>query len=335
MITGTKLQLLTKEAILEKITEYDIYRYYCPCSFTLNKPFCSPMPGRSDTTPSFIISTKSGNVSHIDFGDPNYKGDCFSFVQQIRILSQFIDVLRTIDKDFGLGLSNGKAQGSVSIPLTQGYEQPRIIKKPSLIQVVTRKFTDIELAYWNKFAQDRSDLLRENIYSFSQIYYNRKSFYIPDNELRFGYLYGDKWKIYRPYADKADKWKPNNVPFSTFEGQENLTPGCKAVITKSKKDKMVLLKVYPYVAAVQSENIVCFTEETTRWLRENTSEQYLSFDADIPGKKASHEVTAQLGFKHINVPDRYLSEGIKDWAGLAEKYGLDPIIQHFKEKGLL
>jgi hypothetical protein len=31
-----------------------------------------------------------------------------------------------------------------------------------------------------------------------------------------------------------------------------------ALVTKSKKDKMVIMKVYPHVCAVQAEGMACF-----------------------------------------------------------------------------
>jgi hypothetical protein len=40
---------------------------------------------------------------------------------------------------------------------------------------------------------------------------------------------------------------PNNVPLDTLEGKENIIDCDTAIITKSKKDLMVLKKVYPCV----------------------------------------------------------------------------------------
>ena len=37
----------------------------------------------------------------------------------------------------------------------------------------------------------------------------------------------------------------------------------------------------------------------------------------------------------MNVPKKYLKEGIKDWADLAKAYGLEAIENYLKEKQLL
>jgi hypothetical protein len=37
----------------------------------------------------------------------------------------------------------------------------------------------------------------------------------------------------------------------------------------------------------------------------------------------------------LNVPRRFLSEGITDWADWAKKYGMDAIENYLKEKQLL
>jgi len=40
------------------------------------------------------------------------------------------------------------------------------------------------------------------------------------------------------------------------------------------------------------------------------------------------------GFNYINVPRKYLVEGIKDWADLAKTHGMQTIENYLKEKGL-
>ena len=212
MITGERKTKLSIEAILSRISEYDIFRYYMPHSdWTLNRVTYSPF--RNEKNPSFMIGNRLGYLMFVDYSNTSLRGDCFNFVQMMHHLPSTSDTLKKIDKDFGLGLSSGVVTGEYK-QIIASYEQPDLQKRFSLIQVKVRKFTQEELAYWNQYHQDIQDLRDNNIYSISEVYLNKQKFLMNDNELRFGYLYeGQYWKIYRPFAEnKRYKWMPTNVP---------------------------------------------------------------------------------------------------------------------------
>jgi hypothetical protein len=156
------------------------------------------------------------------------------------------------------------------------------------------------------------------------------------DELRFGYLYDDKWKIYRPYAkDKRSKWVPNNVPITAMDGKENIKDCDVAFINKSKKDYMVMKKLFPCSCAVQNEGLGCFSPENVEYIKSNSASQILSFDSDITGVENSQQITELFGFDYCNVPRKYLSEGIKDWADLARVHGLQAIEEYLISKELI
>jgi len=331
MIQGKKKEILNIETILSKISEYDIYyRFFGP--FKLNRAICNHLRGEHEA--SFIIGTKFGKVTHKDFVDHYWRGDCVNLVQQIHNNCNYNEALQIIDKEFGLGISNTIIK-DYKREIAQ-YEQPVIEKKKYVtIQCITRKFTKEELQYWNEYYQDIEDLKREEIYSISKVYLNKQLFSIKPTELRFGYFYDGHWKIYRPFQDKKIKWTPNNTPTDYLEGRENVINCDTALITKSKKDKMVCLKVFPNVCATQNESRACFTEENIEFLKLNSKRQVLSFDSDKPGCKASLEITKEFDMDYINTPRSYLSDGINDWALLAKEYGLQTVEKIFKRKKLI
>jgi hypothetical protein len=160
-------------------------------------------------------------------------------------------------------------------------------------------------------------------------------FPLKETELRFGYLYGNSWKIYRPFVDKKYKWVPNNVPVTTMDGKKDVENCRIAFINKSKKDYMVMKKIYTYCCAVQNEGIGCFSPENVKYLKDNSDVQVLSFDNDEAGVRNSQSITKKFDFEYLNVPKRFLSEGITDWADWAKKYGMSPIEEYLKEKQLL
>jgi len=333
MIKGKRRLKLTAESILEKISDFDIFVRYMPDkSWKLNHVTFSPF--RKERNPSFLISNRQGHISFIDFADTNLRGNCFHFVKTLFNFATHDDVLKHIDKDFGLGILSGESTEDYKQIISQ-YKQPEVTKRYSLIQVITRKFSNRELEYWNSYHQSLDDLRANNVYAIKKVYLNKQLFYIKDEELTFGYLYDGHWKIYRPYGDKKNKWVPNNVPITAMDGRDDIS-NCKvAFINKSKKDYMVMKKLFPCSCAVQNEGIGCFSHENLEFLKANSDRQILSFDSDVTGVANSQQITKLFDFEYANVPRKYLSEGIKDWADLAKAHGMNAIEDYLKKKELL
>ena len=324
------------ENILVRITPFDIFSYYMPNKWKVNDAAISPFPHKRGTerTPSFVIGNRSGKLGFIDFTDTSLRGDCFTFVKLLFNLDTIDEILRMIDRDFSLGIVSGKLTQEYK-KITKNFIQPEIEgKRYALVQAATRAFTKEELAYWNEYHQDISDLKREHVYSIDKVYLNRKLFTLKDTELRFGYYYEGHWKIYRPFADKKNKWIPNNVPITAMDGKKNIIGVDNAFINKSKKDYMVIKKIYGATCAVQNEGDACFSKENVDFLKTNSTRQTLSFDSDVTGVKNSLQITQKHGFDYCNVPRVYLKEDINDWAALGRTYGLDKVQQYLKEKGI-
>lgn len=335
MIRGDVKTPLTTHSVLSKISEYDIFRYYMPRrDWKLNAVTLSPF--RNERNPSFLIGNRNGYLSFIDFGDTSKRGDCFEFVKRLYNLSSIHDVLMLIDRDFGLGIISTPAVKDQWKAITKEYVQPESLgKRYCLIQVITRPFNKEELAYWNSFHQDRVDLKENNIYAIKKLYLNKQLFPMKPTELVFGYFYDGYWKIYRPFGDKKSKWVPNNVPITTMDGRSQIANCETAFINKSKKDYMVMKKVFPCCCAVQNEGVACFSPENVDYLKANSERQILSFDSDVTGVANSQQITQLFDFQYCNVPRHLLKEGIKDWADWSRAYGMRPIEEYLKQKGLI
>jgi hypothetical protein len=335
-IGGRKKIILNPESILKLISEYDIFKMYMPHSWKINEATISPFPREKgiESNPSFIIGNRKGNINFLDFADNSKRGDCFTFVKMYKSLGDMNDVLRLIDADFNLGISNGKKSAHKKI--IKEYKQPEEKgKRYALVQVKTRRFNNDELAYWNEFHQDIQDLKDNNVYAIDKVYLNRKLFSVPRGELMFGYLYDSHWKIYRPHASRKLKWVPNNVPITAMDGKLDIVNCDTAFINKSKKDHMVVKKLLEHSCAVQNEGIACFSEENVKYIKDNSKRQILSFDSDVAGVKNSLQITKVFGFDYCNVPRKYKSEGIKDWADLARERGMSAVENYFKKQNLI
>lgn len=344
MIKGKVKQTLTKEAILERVSTYDIYRFY-QGPFTVNRPCVNRHRGEKD--PSLIIGNKISNeLTHKDFGDYSWRGDAFAFVKKIHSCD-FQTALRIIDRDFGLGLASGIKTDNK--PKVIVWEKPDIeIKRPPLIQVVYySKMSKAGLDYWARLKQGESDLKREHIYQPKEIWRNRKK--VPMGDLlTFGYHYEDidRWKIYRPFAPKKtesthiNQWKwDSNVPFDYVDNLQGIHPSCDRVfMAKSKKDRMVLMTALQTncIADVQAEDPACISQEVLDKYKA-VPNRYIISDNDKKGKEFSWWLTKEHQFKHINVPDKYFSEEPKctDFADLCWHHDMELVINHFKRKKLI
>ena len=333
MIQGKKRINLTPDAILEKISEYDIYKMYMPTqNWKINTVTYSPF--RNEKHPSFIIGYRGGALRYHDFADSAIRGGCFDFVMMLFHIP-LREALLMIDRDFDLGIISGTSTKNYE-RIVSDYAQPTSTsKREFFIQVKTRKFTHEELAYWNMYYQDIDDLRANNVYSIDTVFLNKQKFPIKDTELRFGYLYEGHWKIYRPYGDRKNKWMPNNVPITMMDGLDDIKDCDVAFINKSKKDYMVMKKVFPCCCAVQNEGMGCFSEENVEYLKDNSERQILSFDSDEAGVKNSQLITDKFDFEYCNVPRIYLEEGLKDWADLAKTHGLKVIEEYLTQRELI
>lgn len=328
-VTGPKIP--TIQEIYNKISDYEIYRYYIGHDFKLGVTFCSPF--RAEKDPSFsVIVSRSGHLHHLDYGDPTKTGDCVDLVRQMYPGMSYDRALKLIARDFGI------MNSSVIAP-KGGAEQVSFVRerRETLIQVTVKKFDTADLKYWNDYYITEKELKDNDVFSVKKLYLNRERVMFSPTELVFGYLMKDKWKIYRPLGDKKNKWL-SNVPHSYVSGLERITNNCtRGVITKAKKDEMILAKFIPNIASVQAESQFSISKENIDLITSTCKDTYLNFDSDEVGVQACKYYN-QFGFKWINCPKGfYTPEGkmIKDFADLAKYHGLETVINHFKQKGVI
>jgi hypothetical protein len=341
MVKGKKKIELTKEAILSKISTFDIYRFYHG-NFKINDVTVNRH--RGEKNPSLIIGNKlTSELTHKDFGNYNWRGDAFHFVEQIH-KCDFYEALQRIDRDMNLGISSTPIKGRKVVT----WEQPEeITKKPPFFQIVTlNTLTKEGWDYWGKYYQGEEDIKRENIFMPKEIWRNKKKIYL-GNLLTFCFYYPDidKWKIYRPFAPTKEKdtpihkWKWDTcIPFDYVENLENME-NCSSngFLAKSKKDRMVLMKALDTqcVASIQAEDPACVSPRCIE-IFQNIEKKYAIMDNDKKGVETSWWLTKQHNFKHINVPYKYLIETPKstDFADLAYNYDLEKVRNHFKNKNI-
>lgn len=324
---------LSRHDILEKISEYDIYRYYLGYDFKLKKSYHSPFRS-NDRNPSFgIFVGNSGDLLYKDFGI-NATGDCVKFVSQLFGLS-YGQALHKIDRDFGLGCWSAVKRPELGI---KAYKRPMIAQesRPTEIQVITKPFTRDEQSYWAAYGISTEDLAQEKVFSVRRLFVNKKE--IKGKDLCFAYYYKDEQggqylKIYTPFS-KQHKWI-SNVPIKTAFNLHKLPKESPTIlIAKSKKCKIVLQKLVTDVYEVQKEGWEVITPYLDDYFNQHYTRKVCFFDNDNAGITANKALNP-LGYDWINIPGYYQRDEIKDPSDLVKRHGYEVLRALLTKKGLL
>jgi len=320
------------EILLNLIDEISIYKYYLGV-VDITKKVKNPF--RKDTHPSFFLfySDKSFRLVWKDFGT-NETGNCITLVAKLFHISYF-EAINKIAMDFGLTKGENKIS-RVAINESNLFKD-QFKSKNLLIQIERKPFTNEELEYWATYTINKKELLENNIFSIQSVWLNKKKLYLP-NELRFAYYFDqlDKWKIYTPF-NKEFKWF-GNVSTKTVEGLEKLDITKPVIIQKSRKDAIVMRKIYPNVVNTQNEADTSITPEVDLLLQQ-CPERYVFWDADQSGVNACKKLNVK-GYKYFNVPKKYyVQHGCKDISDLVQNYGFekaqDIVLNEMSKKGLI
>lgn len=331
---------LTPEYVLSEIDELLIFRYYLG-TFKLDTNCKNPF--REEKHPSFcvFVGKKDLKLMWKDFGTGK-GGDCFKLVSEIFNISYF-EAVKKVAEDFGVGSDK---KPNISKKQLEEVKQFRdnFKRKEYLIQVQRRAMTKTELAYWAQYGLNREDLLSNNIYGIEKLWVNKNQIIYKENDLRFAYYFPevDKWKIYSPFSSQY-KWF-GNVSTHQMEGVESLvltetdgTPGKSVIITKSRKDRMILKKLYPNVCSCQNESEGAIPREMDP-IFDMAQSKYCWFDSDEPGKNANRKLNHR-GYKWINVPNElYQKYELKDPSDVIKHFGWEKgseiLKNELKKKGL-
>jgi len=334
-----KVSELTKELILSKVDDYNIFRFYVGQDIDFKKKFSSPFRSKgADNKPNLcFFPGDDGKILFKDFANGK-GGDCFKFVQELFNLN-FHQALQKIDKDFGLGIQS-KPDPKFKIHI---HAKPDSIhKQTKLIQIIPRDFTKEELAYWGAYEITEAELKAHNVFSIDRLYINKQLIPNYKRELRFAYVFDEYVKIYSPLSQEF-KWIsscPNdfmsgfdNIKFKIFKGIQ----AKRLIISKSVKDEIVLSKFFKDVCSTQNESSASINDENMAYILKGYEPEdvFISYDNDEAGVKASQYYTEKYGFRYVNVPKIFRREGIKDWSDLVKHKGLDTMENYLKIKKLI
>ncbi len=312
---------MTKEDVLEN--QQMIFEYYFGQSIEPKRRYKNPL--RLDTHEGCFFKWKSGLKFYDYPAQKTY--DVFSFIEEL-YNTDFFGALSQIQKDFNTGIIHNKAINKPSVRFEKDEKH--------IIQITPRPFNKLDLKWWGEYLIDREELKRENIYSVEKLYID--SFRIPTPDLCFAYYYPeiDKTKIYKPLERKEFKWY-SNVPFDYIDTLSELPRASSGVlITKAKKCKTVLRKVFEDTCATQGENYHAIPKSADVFFDENYDSKDCWFDTDKTGIAANKSLN-ERGYGWVNIPQfLYDCCKIKDPSDYVKEYKeLEYIVKLLKEKNMI
>ena len=302
---------LHTNVILGKITEYDIFVYYCPNFKELGKKFISDL--REDKSPTVSIIPYNGKLLYKDFGSPEHTFDCFNYVKY-KYNCSFLSALRIIDCDFNLRLSSKQEV----IKFTMGcmayrQENPKFKKIPVIINKTKRQWNKQDANFWSKYLVSKKTLTIFAVEPISHFWVNNNRFTC--KSISYAFKFKNRYKIYSPYEDK-NKWLSNTTK-KDVQGYNQLPKkGERLIITSSLKDVMCLYAAGYHAIAMQSEMQIP-DERLISELKERFNTIEILYDNDFnkednPGQAMAKKICNLYGFKNICLPKQFESKDPSD-----------------------
>lgn len=305
---------VTKEFILNNISEEQIFCYYLGIDKVSKKLICSRLRSDKNPTCGFYRNSKGELYLH-DFATGEFY-NCISLVMALNNVS-YHQALRVIANDFNLkDFPNLVRNTGIKRINVQKYED----KGMSKIQIEMKDFTLQELEYWNQFGISVETLNKFRVFSCRSVFLNDNLFsIIKYPQMAFGY-YGGKmdgnelWRIYYPRNKEKGIRFLTNWPAKKIQGFEMLPKkGNLLVITKSMKDCMVLHEFGIPAIAPNSENLF-ISESVMAKLKQRFKIIVVIYDTDIAGianMRKIRKVFPDLIYTWI--PRKYKTKDISDF----------------------
>lgn len=284
---------ITKEYLLSKISQQDIFEKFLGVPVEYKGLICNPLRVDNNPTCSFKISNQ-GNIRFTDYSG-YFKGDCFELVQFMYNLN-YPEALEKIASVFKLSSSTEEIK----------FEKEAIfkpIKTKADFKFNFRKWTKQDLRFWGEYGITQSVLKYFQIYPIQDFFLNGEWFYSHNNsDLAYCYWFGeDDFKVYFPNRKK----KENNIAMrflcntQKIQGWNQLPEkGDTLIITKALKDVCCFYQFGIPSIAPQAES--CFIdEETMTELFKRFSNIYSWYDFDLGGIRGANKLKRAYNIKPI------------------------------------
>ena len=305
-------QNITKEQILNKVSEEELFQHYCPNFKAVDTFFVSDL--RKETKPSCRISDFGGYLLYKDFGSSDPGTNIWGYLMR-KYSIKYLDTLDMIASDFNLRSSNLVTDlNIINLNITKTGQSRRTI-----IKIKVRPWMLYDKNYWwEKYGITKQVLTEFNVKPISHFWINDNIFYSDQPSYSYDYYYHEGRllrKIYQPLSKY--KWY-SNIDNTIVQGIANIPKvNDLLIITKSLKDIMCL-KQLGYYAVAPNNEVSWIPELVWQKFTARYKNIFIFFDNDDAGITNAQRFSNQYGIPYFYLP---IEDGVKDISDYINKYG--------------
>jgi len=285
---------ISKEFILSKISEEDIFRRYTELE-VIGKKFKSPF--NNERTPSCIVYS---NMFFNCFSSGN-KGSCFDLVM-LKYGCTFYESLVMISNDFNL-FNSTKYNTTEYNPVLFGIKPKQHIIKETKINIKSKKFTIKGLNYWKQYLISEKTLNKYLIKQLQSYWINENYYLLHNDEIGFAYDFNNyKYQLLFPEKPKDYKWNSNTV-ITDLQGFNQLPKfGNQLIITSSLKDVACLNENYNLECIAPKSESTIIPEILIEHLKLRFNDIIVYLNNDETGIKFSKQYEEKYNLKWLINP---------------------------------
>lgn len=337
---------LSKEGILKRVNQIDIFEFILDEQILLNKGAFYKAPYRStDSSPGCWLEEFNNVIYFVDFAEGVRNKTWVDVLMKTHSIS-FMEALKIINEHFKLGL--GDNEGCIKEVVYQNdvfVEEEKNINtfKERVITIIPRNFIYKDKLFWEKYGISRENLEEDKVFSV-EMYHSTNRNGEPFNVRTYDicYAYTDftngKMKIYSPHAPKLGKWF-TNCNQNDVGALNLLTTKVKLlIIAKSYKDYRVLKNLGYSTIWFQAEGLLP-NETIMKKICSLAKRILIWFDNDSAGISYSILAVAKFNLivkgiaSSIIIPPRLLTaDNVKDPSDFREEYGEETLKDFTKSK---
>lgn len=300
--------------IESKISQLDIFRYYCKPFTELDVNFLSEL--RKDNNPSARIRYSNNSYWYKDFGEVGRPINCYEYIMR-KYGVTFNECLHLINNDFDLKIVPPTAEpslGYVGVKVSQETLSQLQVNRKKDIKILkqTKGFSRSELNWWKQFGWTQQLLNFYDVISCQLVV-----IHINGDEIVFKYNPSDpiyifdynknikQRKMYRPLSSNW-KWFATSHISNIVQGYKQLDKsGNICIITSSLKDVGTLRNIGYNAVAPSSENTLLKKEQIND-LQKRFKKLVCYLDNDDSGLKAaeSYKEIFDIPFIHNDGKDK-------------------------------
>jgi len=280
--------------ILSKISEYDIFKYYCSNFESIGVSFLSDLR-KTDTPNCRIFFTHSNELKYHDFklGETL---NCWQYVME-KFGCNFNEALNIVSNDFCIG--SGISYIEPRVIVSNDEFKLKISNKPrdkSRLEIKSQGWNIKDFDFWSQFGIPLNTLDLSEAYpaNYVNIIKNNQRYCYSYKKTNPIYVYNEYdinlnflgYRVYFPFEDKNRKWI-NNSSSKAIQGIKLLPEkGELLILTKSMKDVLTLYGLGYNAVSLASETTSLMEYEYNKLIHRFDNIVSL-YDNDETGKKYS------------------------------------------------